>query len=88
MKLTLKRKIYGLAIIAAGLPVVALLGMMAWSQSRIIRESEHELTSLATFSLNHTARNMYALCQNANSLTQAKVDYDLRVAYKLLASAG
>jgi len=88
MKLTLKRKIYGLAILAAGLPVVALLGMMAWSQSRIIRESEHELTSLATFSLNHTARNMYALCQNANSLTQAKVDYDLRVAYKLLAAAG
>jgi methyl-accepting chemotaxis protein WspA len=88
MKLTLKRKIYGLAILAAGLPVVALLGMMAWSQSRIVRESEHELTSLATFSLNHTARNMYALCQNANSLTLAKVDYDLRVAYKLLASAG
>jgi methyl-accepting chemotaxis protein WspA len=88
MKLTLKRKIYGLAILAAGLPVVALLGMMAWSQSRIIRESERELTSLASFSLNHSARNIYSLCQNANSLTQAKVDYDLRVAYKLLAAAG
>ena len=88
MKLTLKRKICGLAILAAGLPVLVLLVIMAMSQGRIMQEAERELTSLEMYGLNQTARNIYALCENANGLTQAKVNFDLNVARKLLAAGG
>src|SRR5215204_4668585 len=88
MKLTLKRKICGLAILAAGLPVLVLLTIMALSQNRILREAERELTSLETVGLNQTARNIYSLCENANALTQAKVNQDLNVVRRLLAGRG
>jgi Cache 3/Cache 2 fusion domain len=88
MKLTLRRKICGLAILAAGLPVLVLLIIMTLSQARIVREAENELTSLEVYGLNQTAHNIYALCRSSNALTQAKVDLDLNVARRLLDEGG
>ncbi len=88
MRISLRNKIYGLAAVAAALPVLVLLLLMVQYRGSITREATQELTSLAFANVEQTARDVYGLCETTNGLLQRQVAQNLVVARRLLAQRG
>ena len=87
MRISLRNKIYGFALVAAILPVVVLLLMLQF-RSRVSREATREMTSLAEANVEQAAKDAYGLCETANDLLQRRVNQNLAVARRILAQKG
>ena len=88
MRISLRHKIYGLAVVAAILPVLVLLLLMQHFRRSISQRAARELTALAVASLEQTARDTYGLCETANDLLQRRTNQNLGVARRILAQRG
>jgi methyl-accepting chemotaxis protein WspA len=88
VKLTLKRKIYGVAILAAVLPLLTTLILVTRFQARISADADRELTDLAKANITQAARDVHNILQTANDLLEAQVDHNLNVAVRILSERG
>ena len=88
MRISLRHKIYGLAVVAAVLPVLLLLLLMQHFRSSISQRAARELTALAVANVEQTARDTYGLCETANDLLQQRINENLGVARRILAQKG
>ena len=88
MRISLRNKIYGLALVAATLPVLVLLLLMQHFRSSISQRAARELTALTTANVEQTARDTYGLCETANDLLQRQINENLGVALRILGERG
>jgi methyl-accepting chemotaxis protein WspA len=88
MKLNLRRKVLGLAFLAAALPVVVMLILLAQFDRTVARTAEEELNSIAGDAIIQTAKDVYALCDTANRLMIRSAASDLVLARRLLDELG
>ena len=88
MRISLRNKIYGLAVVAAILPVLVLLLLMQHFRSSISQRAAREMTALAVANVEQTARDTYGLCETANDLLQRRINENLGVARRILAQRG
>ena len=88
MRISLRHKIYGLAVVAAILPVLVLLLLMQHFRRSISQRAARELTALAVANVEQTARDTYGLCETANDLLQRRTNENLGVARRILAQRG
>ena len=88
MRISLRHKIYGLAVVAAILPVLLLLLLMQHFRRSISQRAARELTALAVANVEQTARDTYGLCETANDLLQRRTNENLGVARRILAQRG
>jgi methyl-accepting chemotaxis protein len=84
MKLTIKYKIVGVALLAILLPVIVMTALTAVQKGRVDQKVGKELDILANENITQTAKDVYGLCQTANDLVQTKVNSDLKVARQVL----
>lgn len=82
--LTLKRKIIGLAILAAVLPVVVMMILMGSFQSSVSKLASKELSDVAMTNMAQIAKDVYGLCETSNDLIQKKINNGLNVARNIL----
>ena len=88
MRISLRNKIYGLALVAAILPVLVLLLLMQQFRSSVSQRAAREMTSLAEANVEQAARDAYGLCETANDLLQRRINQNLGVARRILAQKG
>jgi len=88
VRISLRNKIYGLALVAATLPVLVLLLLMQHFRSSISQRAARELTALTTANVEQTARDTYGLCETANDLLQRQINENLGVALRILGERG
>ncbi len=86
--LTLKRKIIGLAVLAAVLPVLVMYMLIVGFQGKVAHKAEQELDVLANGNVTQIAKDVYVLCETAGSLIDRKVTYDMGLASKTLRAQG
>ncbi len=84
VRLTLKRKVVALAILAAMLPVLAIFVLVDRFQTSVSQVAANELQSLAMTNIAQIAADVYGLCETANDLIQQKISNDLKLAEELL----
>ena len=88
MRISLRHKIYGLAVVAAILPVLVLLLLMQHFRQSVSQRAARELTALAMAGVDQTARDTYGLCETANDLLLRRTNPNLTVAKRILAEKG
>jgi methyl-accepting chemotaxis protein WspA len=88
VKISLRNKIYGLALLAAILPVLVLLLLMEHFRRSISQRATREMTALAVANVEQTARDTYGLCETANDILQRRVNENLGVARRILREKG
>jgi methyl-accepting chemotaxis protein WspA len=88
LRISLRNKIYGLALVAAILPVLVLLLLLLHFRSRVSKEAAREMRSLAEANVDQAAKDAYGLCETANNLLQDRVNRNLQVAERILARRG
>jgi methyl-accepting chemotaxis protein WspA len=88
VRISLRNKIYGLAAVAAVLPVLVLFLLTLQFRSSVMGKATHELTSLAFANVEQTARDVYGLCETTNGLLQRQVAQNLVAARRILAPKG
>jgi len=84
LTLTLKRKIIGLAVLAAILPVVAMIILMGSFQSSVSVLASKELSDVAMANMAQIAKDVYGICETSNDLIQKKINNGLNVARNVL----
>lgn len=84
IKFNLKRKIIGLAVIAAVLPVVVMMILMGSFQSSVSRLTSKELGEVAMANMAQIAKDVYGLCETSNDLIQKKINNGLNVARNIV----
>jgi len=87
-KLSLKRKIIGLAVVAAVLPVVVMMLLMGSFKTSVSNLASKELGDVAMANMSQIARDVYGLCETSNDLMQRKINNGLNVARSILKQHG
>jgi len=88
MRLMIKHKVMGLAIIVALLPILAVFVMTMIQKSQVDVTVGNELDTLAKGQITQIAKDMYGLCETANALVQQKVNADLNAARHVMSVYG
>ena len=88
MRISLRNKIYGLALMAAILPVVVLFLLMLQFRSSVSEKAAREMTALEEANVEQAAKDAFGLCETANDLLQRRVNQNLAVARRILAQKG
>jgi len=88
VKVDLKTKIYGLAVLAAALPITASMIEMLRFQGRVSNDAEEAMTALARQTVAQTARDIYGMVESANELVQKQVNQNLNVARRIMVEKG
>ncbi|MGA2052684.1 MAG: methyl-accepting chemotaxis protein [Opitutales bacterium] len=88
MKLRLRHKVTGLAVISALLPVLALLLLFRWQENRISAFVMDQFESKVKDDLNLSVGELYGVLQTAQQLIQKRVDDSLSVAHYVFYNAG
>ena len=84
IKLTLKRKVVALVVLAALLPVLTIFLLVNRFQTSVSQVAAKELQGLAMTNIAQIAVDVYGLCETANDLIQHKINNNLKVAEDLL----
>jgi methyl-accepting chemotaxis protein WspA len=88
VKISLRKKIYGLAAIAALLPMLVVLLLMLRFRTTATQDAARHMTDLAFANVEQTAKDIYGLCETTNDLLERRVGQNLTVARRLLAQRG
>ena len=88
MRISLRNKIYGLALVAAVLPIVVPLLLLLHFRGSVSQKATREMMSLAEANVDQAAKDSYGLCETANDLLQRRVNQNLAVARRILAQKG
>ncbi|MHB8771511.1 MAG: methyl-accepting chemotaxis protein [Syntrophales bacterium] len=84
VKVTLKRKVMALTVLAALLPVLTIFFLVNRFQTSVSQVAAKELQGLAMTNIAQIAVDVYGLCETANDLIQHKINNNLKVAEDLL----
>jgi methyl-accepting chemotaxis protein WspA len=84
VKLTLKRKVIALVILASLLPVLTVFLLVNRFQTSVSQSTTIELRELAMMNIAQIAKDVYGICETANDVIQQKINSDLKVAEELL----
>lgn len=84
IKLSLKQKIIGLAVVSAVLPVFVMMILMGSFQSSVSRLASKELSDVAMANMAQIAKDVYGLCETSHDLIQKKINNGLTVAGNVL----
>ncbi len=84
IKVTLKQKIIGLAVVAAVLPVLVMMILIGSFQYSVSELASKELSDVALANMAQIARDVYGLCETSNDLIQKKINNGLTVARNVL----
>ena len=84
VKLTLKRKVIALVVLAALLPVLTIFILVERFQTSVSEIATNELKTVAMMNLYQIAKDVYGLCETANDLIQQKINSDMKMAKELL----
>jgi methyl-accepting chemotaxis protein WspA len=79
VKLTLKRKIVGLALVASAVPVISLIALLSIFEDSIVQKAEKELDVLAKDNIEQVCEDVYAIFKTTNDLLQLKLDHNMNV---------
>lgn len=85
MKITVKRKVSGLAAGAAILPLLVTLVYVMRFQTTVASKAEQELKTMARDNVGQVARDVYSLCEMANALLQERMNRHLEAAREIFA---
>jgi methyl-accepting chemotaxis protein WspA len=88
MKILLRHKVTGLALISALAPVLALLLLLGWKERDIRSVVDSQFQERVRGELGAELRGLYGMLETANGLLQSKVDASLSVAHEQLDRAG
>ncbi|MFA5280601.1 MAG: Cache 3/Cache 2 fusion domain-containing protein, partial [Smithellaceae bacterium] len=88
IKLSLKRKIIGLAVMAAVLPVAVMMILMGSFKTSVSDLASKELSDVAMANMSQISRDVYGLCETSNDLIQRKINNGLNVARSILKQHG
>ncbi|MFB3902231.1 MAG: methyl-accepting chemotaxis protein [Acidobacteriota bacterium] len=88
MKLNLKRKVLGLAFLAATLPVLVMLILTSQFEGTVAEQADQELSQIVDQSLKQIAKDVYAMCETTHQLLLRKANDDLTIARQRLQEAG
>jgi len=84
VKVTLKRKVAALSVLATLLPVLTIFLLVYRFQATVSQTATKELELLAMTNIAQIATDIYGLCETSNDLIQQKINHDLNVARELL----
>jgi len=88
VKLTLRTKVFLLAVLAAALPMVVFLERTSQMGKTLSEKAESEMNAISLETLSQVARDVYNMCETANDLIQDKVNISLNVAREVIANKG
>lgn len=88
MKLTFKRKITGLVVIAGTLPILLILILVLVFEQDIKNKATKELTLLSKININQITKDVYIMCQTTHSLVEKKLNENLGITNKIIAKYG
>jgi len=80
-----------ISLLGAGsvlITAVALVALAVWQSGQYNTLAQHEVDTLINADLDHIMQGVYNLVQTENEAVQQQVDYNLKVARHVLASAG
>ncbi|MCX5828462.1 MAG: methyl-accepting chemotaxis protein [Deltaproteobacteria bacterium] len=84
IQITLKKKVIGLAVLAAFLPVLVMIVLVGQFQTSVSQVAGKEMSTFATMNIAQVAKDVYGLCETSNDLIQQKINNDLNVARGIL----
>ncbi len=88
MKLTLKRKVIGLTLFAAFLPILVLSILTYVEKLRIGKTVDRDLNELIRENSERVAKDVYRMCQVTDALIQEQVNRNLRIARTMVEQLG
>jgi methyl-accepting chemotaxis protein len=88
MKWSLRKKIIGVAIVAAAIPALTITLLVTFRQRIISEEIQADSAALVTNIVGASAREVYESCQLANELLQVSLDHNLNVARNIFQKLG
>ncbi|HAJ27640.1 MAG TPA: hypothetical protein DCG53_10425, partial [Syntrophus sp. (in: bacteria)] len=84
IQITLKKKVIGLAVLAAFLPVLVMIVLVGQFQTSVSQVAGKEMSTFAMMNIAQIAKDVYGLCETSNDLIQQKINHDLNVARGIL----
>ncbi|MFA6412311.1 MAG: methyl-accepting chemotaxis protein [Syntrophales bacterium] len=84
IQITLKKKVIGLAVLAAFLPVLVMIVLVGQFQMSVSQVAGKEMSTFAMMNIAQIAKDVYGLCETSNDLIQQKINHDLNVARGIL----
>ncbi len=84
IRITLKKKVIGLAVLAAFMPVLVMVVLVGQFQTSVSQVVGKEMTTFAMMNIAQIAKDVYGLCETSNDLIQQKINHDLNVARGIL----
>lgn len=84
IQITLKKKVIGLAVLAAFLPVLAMIALVGQFQTSVSQVAGKEMSTFAMTNIAQITKDVYGLCETSNDLIQQKINHDLNVAREIL----
>jgi methyl-accepting chemotaxis protein len=84
IQITLKKKVIGLALLAAFLPVLVMIVLVGQFQTSVSRVAGKEMSTFAMMNIAQVAKDVYGLCETSNDLIQQKINHDLNVVREIL----
>ncbi|MDB6040031.1 MAG: hypothetical protein JWM99_3872 [Verrucomicrobiales bacterium] len=88
MSWSLRKKIIGVAIVAAAIPALIITLLVSFRQRIISEEIQADSATLVTNIVGASAREVYESCQLANDLLQVSLDHNLNVARSIFQKLG
>jgi methyl-accepting chemotaxis protein len=88
MKLMIKHKVIGLALLAAFLPVLVMSVLTLIQKNDVNEQVVDEMDILARENITQVAKDVYGLLETANDLVQSRVDNNLNVARHVMQQLG
>ena len=88
MNWTLRKKIIGLGLTVAVVPVLLIVGSMKISESALHGSTHAELGKLTEHSLTQMAQDIYTLCATTHAMVQRELEANLNVARQRLDEQG
>lgn len=88
IRLTLKRKIIGLAVIAAVLPMLVTVILTILEKRTVTGQVRQEIDQLTRANLAQITRDVYGLCRLTDALNSRQVEQSLQVLHAVLQQAG
>ncbi|MCP4723896.1 MAG: HAMP domain-containing protein [bacterium] len=88
MKLMIKHKVIGLALLAATLPVLVMSILTMIQKNDVNEQVVQEMDVLAQENITQVAKDVYGLLETANDLVQERVNNNLKVSRHLIKQLG
>lgn len=88
MKINLRHKVIGLAILSALFPVLVLIVVLVAQRDEAIDSVNKDLGAVIDQDLRQTVTDLYGLCEVADDMARRQLENNMRIFEKLLADQG